>query len=37
METVLQGAIGVVYYLDDVLVTGTNQQEHLENLEKVLL
>ena len=30
METVLQGAKGVVCYLDDMLVTGSTKQEHLK-------
>ncbi len=26
----------VAVYLDDILVTGTNEEEHLRNLEEVL-
>ena len=36
MEKVLQGLPGVVCYIDDVLVTGRNDEEHLRNLEEVL-
>ena len=36
MEIVFQGAKGVVCYLDDVLVTGASEQEHIQNLEEVL-
>ena len=33
MDTILQG---VICYLDDILVTGKNETEHLRNLEEVL-
>ena len=36
METVLQGAKGVVCYLDDVMVTGKDEQDHFQNLDEVL-
>ena len=36
MEKVLQGLPGVVCYIDDVLVTGRNDEEYLRNLEEVL-
>lgn len=35
MEQVLQGLPRVVCYMDDVLVSGRNDHEHLENLEHV--
>ena len=35
MEKILQGLQGIVLYLDDVLVTGQNDEEHLQNLEAV--
>ena len=35
MESVLQGIPGVCVYIDDILVTGHNEQEHLDNLERV--
>ena len=35
METLLQGLIGVFLYLDNLLVTGKTNQEHL-NLTTVL-
>lgn len=36
MEQVLQGIPGTQCYLDDIIVTGKNDDEHLENLNKVL-
>ena len=36
MDTVLQGLQKVVYYLDDILITGSTEEEHLHNLEAVL-
>ena len=36
MEKILQGLPGVTVYIDDILVTGRNDEEHLETLEKVL-
>ena len=36
MENILQGLPHVCVYIDDILVTGTNGQEHLQNLEAVL-
>ena len=36
METLLQGVQHVCVYLDDILITGCSQQEHLKNLEEVL-
>ena len=36
MDTILQGLPGVMYYIDDILVTGANDTEHLKNLEAVL-
>ena len=36
METMLQGLSGVVCYLDDIIVTGKSEAEHLRNLERVL-
>ena len=36
MEKILQGLPGVTVYIDDILVTGRDDQEHLEALEKVM-
>ena len=36
MDTILQGLSGVICYIDDILVTGSNDAEHLQNLERVL-
>ncbi|XP_031349119.1 uncharacterized protein K02A2.6-like isoform X1 [Photinus pyralis] len=35
MEKVLQGVTGVTVFLDDIVVTGRNNKEHLQNLEVV--
>lgn len=37
MDQVLQGISGVHCYLDDILVTGKTTEEHLRNLEEVLV
>ena len=36
MEGLLQDLPGVVVYLDDVLMTASNEEEHLKNLDKVM-
>ena len=36
MDTILQGIPRTVCYLDDILVTGTSEEEHLRNLEETL-
>jgi len=36
MDTLLQGIPNVICYIDDLLVTGHTDEEHLQNLEKVL-
>ena len=36
MDTVLQGLPKVICYLDDILISGSTQQEHLDNLRQVL-
>ena len=36
MDEILQGLPNVICYLDDILVTGASDQEHLHNLKKVL-
>lgn len=35
MENILQGIDHVCVYLDDILVTGATEQEHLQNLDNV--
>ena len=36
MDSILQGIPKVICYIDDILITGKNDKEHLETLEKVL-
>ena len=36
MDMILQGLDGVICYIDDILVTGSTDKEHLERLEEVL-
>ena len=36
IENILQGIKHVCVYLDDILVTGTTEEEHLHNLDQVL-
>ena len=36
MDTILKGIDGVVCYIDDILITGRNGQEHRNRLEAVL-
>lgn len=36
MAQVLNGLSGMVYYIDDILVTGHTKEEHLANLKAVL-
>ena len=35
MSVVLQGCRGVIYYMDDILVTGQTRKEHEQNLRQV--
>ena len=36
MDTVLQDLKGVVAFIDDILVTGETEEEHLQNLDAAL-
>ena len=36
MDSVLQGMSRTVCYIDDILITGDSEDEHLKNLERVL-
>ena len=36
MDNLLQGIPGVCVYIDDILITGENDEEHLEHLDEVL-
>ena len=35
MDTILQGIPNVICYIDDILVTGANEEDHLRNLAEV--
>ena len=36
MDTVLRGIPIVICYLDDILITGATEEEHLHSLDQVL-
>ena len=36
MDSILQGIDGVACYIDDIIITGKTDEEHLEHLEEVL-
>ena len=36
MKTLLQSLSGVCFYLDEILITGDTDQDHLSNLTAVL-
>ena len=36
MDSILQGLDGVICYLDDIMVTGSFESEHLDNLFRCL-
>ena len=36
MDNLLQGIPGVCVYIDDILMSGDNDEEHLEHLDEVL-
>ncbi len=36
MDTILQGIPCTICYIDDILVTGTSEAEHLDTLDEVL-
>ena len=36
MDTVLQGLSKVIWYLDNILIAGSSQQEHFDNVQQVL-
>ena len=36
MDAILQGITGVICYIDDILVTGSDDEKHLEALGEVL-
>ncbi len=37
MDKVLNGLSGTVWYIDDILVTGKDNDEHLKNLEELFI
>ena len=36
MDSILQGLQHIICYLNDILVTGTTEEEHLQNVDAVL-
>ena len=36
MDSILQGILHVLCYMDDILITGANDHNHLQNLSEVL-
>ena len=36
MDIILQGVPGAVCYIDDILITGKSEEDHLKNLKEVL-
>ena len=36
IDNILQGLSHVCIYIDDILVTGTSEEEHLKNLDEAL-
>ena len=36
MDTILQGVTRAICYIDDILVTGQTEAEHIQNLSEVL-
>ena len=36
MDSILRGMPGVICYIDDIMITGKTEEEHLKNLTAVL-
>ena len=36
MDTLLQGIPGVACFIDDIIVTGATEEEHLKSLERAM-
>ena len=36
MDAILQGIPGVICYIDDIVVTGESEEDHMRNLDEVL-